>query len=378
MSLAKRFQYYPVFLQDNPKSRNQMYNKYTVVKTKGWTRAEWLAFRQDGIGGSDAAAIVGENRYKTQLEIYLEKIGEYTKEIDNEAIRAGNKLQKEIIRMYQYWDHNNPNTMTMYSNDDRHKIQQRVKSPNQMLLLKKWPVVRANLDSYIAATKNYPRGILECKFRRKYEADRYTTGVSPSDILQLQHYLLVTGFHFGVIGLLIDGWDYRYSIYKADYDLQEMLLLRYDAFWQRVIQARRIKEDYKISSYYGQHLSEFTSSQLDGIAELQALEPEFTGQEGELELLRKLIKVTAEETVMEGTSEQMEWVLGYKETDKQIKRLTINKDKYQSQLVRSLNGNHRAMFGDTKYFSYKPDIKGIARLYISPKLIPEEEVNETQ
>ncbi len=44
-----------------------------LVGTKQLTRVDWLALRKQGIGSSDAAAAVGLNPYKSQLELWLEK-----------------------------------------------------------------------------------------------------------------------------------------------------------------------------------------------------------------------------------------------------------------------------------------------------------------
>lgn len=46
-----------------------------LVKTTELNRDDWLAVRRTGIGGSDAAAAVGLNPYKSQLELWLEKTG---------------------------------------------------------------------------------------------------------------------------------------------------------------------------------------------------------------------------------------------------------------------------------------------------------------
>src|SRR4051812_40438536 len=47
-----------------------------LVSTRGLDREKWLAVRQQGIGSSDAAAAVGLNPYKSQLELWLEKTGQ--------------------------------------------------------------------------------------------------------------------------------------------------------------------------------------------------------------------------------------------------------------------------------------------------------------
>ncbi len=46
-----------------------------LVGTKQLPRADWLAVRKRGIGSSDAAAAVGLNPYKSQLELWMEKTG---------------------------------------------------------------------------------------------------------------------------------------------------------------------------------------------------------------------------------------------------------------------------------------------------------------
>ena len=46
-----------------------------LVGTKELSRDDWLAVRKHGIGSSDAAAAVGLNPYKSQLELWLEKTG---------------------------------------------------------------------------------------------------------------------------------------------------------------------------------------------------------------------------------------------------------------------------------------------------------------
>ena len=49
-----------------------------LVGTKQLPREYWLAVRKQGIGSSDAAAAVGLNPYKSQLELWLEKTGRDT------------------------------------------------------------------------------------------------------------------------------------------------------------------------------------------------------------------------------------------------------------------------------------------------------------
>ena len=46
-----------------------------LAKTLGMPREQWLELRKKGIGGSDSAAIVGLDRYRSAFDVYAEKIG---------------------------------------------------------------------------------------------------------------------------------------------------------------------------------------------------------------------------------------------------------------------------------------------------------------
>ena len=45
-----------------------------VTSTENLPYEEWLEFRKTGIGGSDASVVCGINRYKTPIELWMEKL----------------------------------------------------------------------------------------------------------------------------------------------------------------------------------------------------------------------------------------------------------------------------------------------------------------
>jgi putative phage-type endonuclease len=47
----------------------------TIVSTKGMNKDEWMRYRNKGIGGSDAAVVCGISRYKSPIELWMEKTG---------------------------------------------------------------------------------------------------------------------------------------------------------------------------------------------------------------------------------------------------------------------------------------------------------------
>ena len=68
-----------------------------MVSTKNMTRNEWLDFRKCGIGGSDVAIICGLNKYKSQLQLWMEKTGQSEPEEAGEPAYWGNVMEP-IIR----------------------------------------------------------------------------------------------------------------------------------------------------------------------------------------------------------------------------------------------------------------------------------------
>ena len=70
---------------------NGNYTPSVLVDTSNLTRDEWLDWRRKGIGGSDAAAVIGVSPYSTARDLYYEKLNIVTAG-DNED----NWVQKRI------------------------------------------------------------------------------------------------------------------------------------------------------------------------------------------------------------------------------------------------------------------------------------------
>ena len=56
----------------------------------------WLAWRNEGIGASDASTIMGENRFKSREELLHEKIHQIN-EPANAAMNEGTRLEPQAI-----------------------------------------------------------------------------------------------------------------------------------------------------------------------------------------------------------------------------------------------------------------------------------------
>lgn len=158
----------------------------TMVKYKN--REEWLKARQKYIGGSDAACILGLNPYRSNLDLYREKIG-LVKAPDlsgNEAVEYGTKAEKHIRALFQL-DH--PDLKVEYDGD-------------HSWLNDKYPFAAASLDGRTVEKETGRKGILEIKtaiISNKAHAELWNNRIPDNYYCQILHYFMVTEFDFAVL-----------------------------------------------------------------------------------------------------------------------------------------------------------------------------------
>ena len=66
-------------------------------------REEWLRLRRDGIGGSDALAVLGLDPWKTRMEVYLDKTGDDRAEREqSDGMAWGNYVEGPIAEWFTF------------------------------------------------------------------------------------------------------------------------------------------------------------------------------------------------------------------------------------------------------------------------------------
>jgi putative phage-type endonuclease len=66
-------------------------------------REEWLRLRRDGIGGSDALAVLGLDPWKTRMEVYLDKTGDSRADREKtDAMEWGNYVESPVADWFTY------------------------------------------------------------------------------------------------------------------------------------------------------------------------------------------------------------------------------------------------------------------------------------
>ena len=80
-----------------------------IVSTDNLPYGEWLEYRRNGIGGSDAAVVCGISRYKSPFELQLDKIGQPYAVYNFEAVDELEPEEAENVRLFgrQFMDRMN-------------------------------------------------------------------------------------------------------------------------------------------------------------------------------------------------------------------------------------------------------------------------------
>lgn len=177
-------------------------------------KLEWLKERQKGIGGSDVGAILGVNKYKTPFQIYLEKTQEI-KEVQesSEAAYWGTELEDMVAREFAK------------------RTGKKVRRDTKHFASEKYPFMVANIDRRVVGEK----AILECKTVNQFGAKEWEGEEIPASYLvQVQHYIYVTGAEKAYIACLIGGQKFIWKEIKRDDELIEMIINAEKDFWKLV------------------------------------------------------------------------------------------------------------------------------------------------
>jgi putative phage-type endonuclease len=179
-----------------------------------------LEVRQGGIGSSDAAAAVGLNPYKSQLELWLEKTGrgaakEETTGMDDPCY-WGTLLEPYVATAYQQ------------------KTGCKVRRVNAVLQHPTFNFMLANLDREVVGSPDVQ--ILECKTAGEFGSRLWKDGVPEYVQLQVQHQLAVTGKAAADVAVLLCGQKLEIHRIERDDEVIARLIVLETTFWQCVEQ----------------------------------------------------------------------------------------------------------------------------------------------
>lgn len=228
---------------------------FIAYETKDMDRQEWLNIRKSGIGGSDAASVLGLNPYRSSISVYIDKIpmikkcvgekfyadndtdsihdvavsdqgryvhGEYTndkytKEAKDEKVNykmeLGNKLEDFVAKEFS------------------EKTGKKVRNINGILKNEKYPFALANIDRAVVGEKAF----LECKVTNSYSKKVWQVGVPIHYQIQVNHYMAVTGATHCYVAALIGNEELVIHKLKRDEEIIDEIMNLEALFWDKCV-----------------------------------------------------------------------------------------------------------------------------------------------
>ncbi|HWQ88883.1 MAG TPA: YqaJ viral recombinase family protein [Desulfitobacteriaceae bacterium] len=186
-----------------------------LVATQNMPREEWLAWRKKGIGGSDASIACGLNRYKSPVELWLEKTGQVEPQTAGEAAYWGTLLEP-LIRL-----------------EFAERTGLPIKQEQSLLQHSQYPFMLANLDG-IVLDPVHGKCVFEAKTTNAFNSAAWLDRVQEEYQLQVQHYLAVTSLAGAYIAVLIGGNQFKWYFIARDEDLIALLIELEVRFWHHV------------------------------------------------------------------------------------------------------------------------------------------------
>jgi putative phage-type endonuclease len=174
-----------------------------------------IAARAHGLGGSEALAYCGKDPRCSPLQLYLRKIGEAGERPEEDARQAWGHRLEPVVRDWL-----------------AEEIGRDIVVPTQTLVCPQLPFMLGNLDGVADDVG------IEIKTGDKFTANEFgeieTDAVPIRYVLQVTHYMVVTGLKRFHIGALLGGNDARHYVVDFDQELADMLVAKARAFWRHV------------------------------------------------------------------------------------------------------------------------------------------------
>lgn len=190
-----------------------MYKGLKKISTVNMGREEWLEHRRKSIGGSDAAAVVGLNRYASPYSLWADKRGLLPEKEETEPMRLGRDLEDYVAQRFC------------------EETGKRVRRERNIIINPEIPFAHANVDRLLIGED----AGLECKTTSALNTKRYKGGEYPEHYyVQCVHYMMVTGAKRWYLAVLVLGVGFYWFCIERDEDEIEALRLAEAEFWGMV------------------------------------------------------------------------------------------------------------------------------------------------
>lgn len=178
-------------------------NYKILAHTADMPREEWLRYRHMGVGGSDAGAILGLNKWQSAVGVYLEKTGQLPEKVETEAMRQGKDLEEYVAARF-----------CEQTGKKVRRCHSLLQHPSEDFML-------ANIDRLIVGED----AGLECKTTSVMNLKQFRSGEYPASYYcQCVHYMAVTGaVRWYLAVLVLNEGFYVYTIERDEAEISALI-----------------------------------------------------------------------------------------------------------------------------------------------------------
>ena len=209
-----------------------------AAQTTDFSNKDVTYNRNNFIGGSDIAKIMGLSRWGTPLKLWAEKTGKLpASDLSNiEAVEMGTRLEQFVADLFAV------------------KTGKSVRRSPKYYQHPDYPYMIAHVDRLVTGTDE----LLECKTCSAFKADEWEGEEIPQEyILQVMWYLGITGRKIGHIAVLIGGQSFKYKQIEFDAELFATMVEAAKEFWGHVQEdtppAIMPTDDETLKDLYSEH-----------------------------------------------------------------------------------------------------------------------------
>lgn len=185
--------------------------KITKVKTESYE--EWKDLRSKYIGGSDAAAVVGLNPFRSAYALWAEKTGKVEGFDGNLATEVGTYLEDFVAKKFE------------------EVTGKKVRNSNQSFFNSDYPWAIANIDREIVGED----AGLEIKTTDSLNLKKFKGGDFPATYYaQMIHYLAVTGKKCWYLAVLVGNKEFLWFTVERDEDEINALMEAEASLWENI------------------------------------------------------------------------------------------------------------------------------------------------
>ena len=180
------------------------------------TRTEWLQERENGIGASEAAVVMGVSPWTTAKQLWDRKKGYAPEQAETPAMRRGTELEPLVLRLFS----------------EAHP-EYTVEPNAELYAHSTHDFIRATPDAFLEGEN----GGVEAKTGRDF------TEVPVYYFWQVQHQMLVMDWDFVWVALMPNNGGFRSFLVQRDQESIDILVGRLTVFWESLKESRAVDLD---------------------------------------------------------------------------------------------------------------------------------------